>query len=744
MSIRVNDVPNAPVNYDLTGIKIMVHDLNAPYNASTSLIDVSTLVSAYNGVEDGDKGDINVTTGGTIWTINNHVVSPSKITQVAGQTLFGNPTGSAGDLREITLGTGLSFNGNALNVEDNNSIQKINIFQESSLIGSRSNLNFSEGPGIKLTVEDDSLNDEIKITIEADPTAPVIIDDGDYGDITVSNDGLTWTIDNNVINTVNIVDEAVTLEKLENIPAESILGNPTNTLDTGSYITLGSTLEFDSTSIQVVDNTSIQKIEISKAGTLIGTRKGINFDFTGLTAVFTDDSINDRVNISIVTPVTRFGVYYNDSFIAAERAVNFIEGDNISIEIVDDIPNERVNITINASADGIGEFLWQLEGGTGPDIYFTAGNVGVGTATPSSLLHLGVSSTTTGTVPSDAKSLMLQNTFAPTTSLTAAQLSPSLAFKSKQLDIFQNTLYDVGFKVYSSASNFGSTLLQGVRQETILNFGSSDSGSLIVPMKLTSGGNTIFANGISVINTFGRRTIYAGGGTGGYLELRGSPNNGDALYLNSDGGNLGTSGSIVKIEARAITNPTGSRALTVIGDAGLNVLTCFNSTNVSIGPANTASVLAQLDVNSVGRGVLFPSMTTLQRNGIEKGLVSVSVVSGGSGFAIPPTITVNPSTNGGGLPARVTAVLGTGINADKVVSVTVNFRGSNYSDISEVTFSYNYTGSGGPGNPDGSGVSLAALSVNSLTIPHGLMIYNTDTNEFQYYNGTVWKTIQTV
>ena len=41
------------------------------------------------------------------------------------------------------------------------------------------------------------------------------IDDGDKGDITVSNGGDTFTIDSGVISTAKIADEAVTLAKLE-------------------------------------------------------------------------------------------------------------------------------------------------------------------------------------------------------------------------------------------------------------------------------------------------------------------------------------------------------------------------------------------------------------------------------------------------------------------------------------------------------------------------------------------------
>ena len=51
------------------------------------------------------------------------------------------------------------------------------------------------------------------------------IDDGDKGDITVSNSGATFTIDSGVISTAKIADDAVTYDKIQNVSAtDRILG----------------------------------------------------------------------------------------------------------------------------------------------------------------------------------------------------------------------------------------------------------------------------------------------------------------------------------------------------------------------------------------------------------------------------------------------------------------------------------------------------------------------------------------
>jgi hypothetical protein len=76
------------------------------------------------GVSEGDKGDITVSSGGTVWTIDNdtittpkiaaNAVTYSKIQNVTGERLLGNPNPITGACTEIPLGAGLAFMGGAL------------------------------------------------------------------------------------------------------------------------------------------------------------------------------------------------------------------------------------------------------------------------------------------------------------------------------------------------------------------------------------------------------------------------------------------------------------------------------------------------------------------------------------------------------------------------------------------------------------------------------------------------------
>lgn len=82
------------------------------------------------GVIDGDKGDITVSSAGTIWTIDNNAVTDAKIRQSAGLSVIGRSANSTGNVADITaasdhqvlrrFGTSIGFG--AINLASTNAV----------------------------------------------------------------------------------------------------------------------------------------------------------------------------------------------------------------------------------------------------------------------------------------------------------------------------------------------------------------------------------------------------------------------------------------------------------------------------------------------------------------------------------------------------------------------------------------------------------------------------------------------
>jgi len=96
---------------------------------------------------------------------------------------------------------------------------------------------------------------------------------------------------------------------------------------------------------------------------------------------------------------------------------------------------------------------------------------------------------------------------------------------------------------------------------------------------------------------------------------------------------------------------------------------------------------------------------------------SIKVTNGGSGYTSVPTVVVQNIA--GSIPPTTTAILGTGTNSDKVVSVTVSTGGSGFNIRPNVSF----TGGGGSG-----ATATANLDANTTTVVTGFtpVPYNFD------------------
>lgn len=95
-----------------------------PSGTSWSVKSKNYFQPSTNGIPDGDKGDINVTSSGTVWTIDDNAVIYAKMQQTADLSRLLGSSDASRAIQEIELGSGLTMTGNVLSASEGVSINK--------------------------------------------------------------------------------------------------------------------------------------------------------------------------------------------------------------------------------------------------------------------------------------------------------------------------------------------------------------------------------------------------------------------------------------------------------------------------------------------------------------------------------------------------------------------------------------------------------------------------------------------
>ena len=312
-------------------------------------------------------GDVTAPAGSNTTTIANDAVTFAKMQDLNAARVVGRTDASAGDPQELSVASPLQISGTQLQFNQSASLNnnaRVTVRKNSgSNTGTRRRLNFIEGANVTITTSDDATDEEIDITIAASPGG---VTDGDKGDITVSGNGSTWTIDPDV----------VTFAKMQNIGTDRLIGRDTPGTGDPEEITVGGGLEFtgsggiqrsaltgdvtapagSNTTTIANDAVTFAKMQNLNAGRLVGRTDASSGDPQEISAAAplqisgTQLQFNQSANLNNNARVT---VRKNSgSNTGTRRRLNFIEGSNITITTADDATDEEIDITISATGGG--------------------------------------------------------------------------------------------------------------------------------------------------------------------------------------------------------------------------------------------------------------------------------------------------------------------------------------------------------------------------------------------------------
>lgn len=184
------------------------------------------------GVSDGDKGDITVSSSGTVWTIDAAAVTLAKMANLAASKLIGRYTGSTGVPETITVGTDFSLSGGTLSlgVDPTNA----SLLSTGTLPDGRFPATLPAASGANLT----ALNaTNLASGTVPDARFPATLPAASGANLTALN---ASNLSSGTIPIARVADGDVTLAKLANLAQSKLIGRYTSSTGVPETITVGS------------------------------------------------------------------------------------------------------------------------------------------------------------------------------------------------------------------------------------------------------------------------------------------------------------------------------------------------------------------------------------------------------------------------------------------------------------------------------------------------------------------------
>lgn len=328
------------VNSGETGLEFATSSASVAWGSITgTLSDQTDLQAALDaGVSDGDKGDITVSSSGTVWTVDNNVVTFAKMQDVATNRILGRSTAGTGDIEALADADARTIMG--LSTSDSPQFTAINVGHATDTTVARTSAGRINVEGTEVILSGDNIssltNDSAFISNLVEDTTPQL-----GGNLDLNSNDITG---NGQINLTN--------SQAEN----SIKLTPTG--DAGNSTSTGGALNITNTS-----NVGSGIIVYSNAG-----------------ATATGRLMNIRAD-NVLFPQTAFHIDYDGTANAAEIVNNSTDTSSQALNVVSNNPNDTT-LGINGVETAKGT-MKIVHTGTGSDSSASAISIdlqGTGTA----------------------------------------------------------------------------------------------------------------------------------------------------------------------------------------------------------------------------------------------------------------------------------------------------------------------------------------------------------------------------